>query len=274
MVKLVTSKNIIKTVNAIAQEEAEELAELNMKLGSDFKTLNELKSSLKTADTKDEQTSIDREKRYITYFKDLLNESKYNDLQLVTEDKRIAAINNNEDPNDPFVKERIEEEVETLSNSGMMQYAAKAIKDSLRNSLKEKETVVNAYENGKQLSEKEKADAFKQNLQEGLNDIYKQGKFLGVQPTKEDMINIYKDISKNKHIEHLKANPKDAVEFALFKKYREVIMKNLEKPNFNAGVQSALNELGMSSSEPGKSGGDTSKNSDDGELSFLQRFAK
>jgi len=260
--------------DALAQEDQQELDELNAKLGSDFKTLNELKATYKSTDDKGQEATIGKEKRYIGYFKDLLDENKYSQEQLIRENKRVSAINNDQDPNSQEVEDRIDEEIAVLRDNGTLEYAAQAIRTELRISLKEKEEVVNSFESGQQLTAKEKADAFKQDLQEGLNDIFKQGKFLGVKPTKDDMIGIYKDISKNKHIEHLKANPKDAVEFALFKKYRDVIMKNLSKPNFNAGVQNTLNELGMSSSESGKSGGDTSNNSDSDELSFLQRFAK
>ena len=90
----------------------------------------------------------------------------------------------------------------------------------------------------------------------------------------KEMVEIYKDVSKNKHIEHLKVNPKDAVEFALFKKYGEIIKKNLGKPNYEAGVKNALQELGMSSSQQGTNVTDRNKGSDADDLSFLKRFAK
>lgn len=260
--------------DAIKEEEEAELLELNTKLGTDFKDLNTLKQSLKQTDTNSVNKELEDDKRYIAYYNDILDATKYSGRDLIREDKILDAIRMQKNIKDPEVIAAIDDELDILESNGMLPYAEKAIRAAYEAQLKERVGRVQTAEQSTQLTEKEKAEAHKQNLQESINNVFKQGKFLGVQPTKEDMINIYKDISKNKHIEHLKVNPQDAVEFALFKKYRDVITKNLEKPNFNAGVRTALEELGMSSSQTGKSGQDMSKNSGADELSYLQKFAK
>lgn len=261
--------------DAIAQDEQAELDKLNSELGTDFKTRNELNDALKKTENVEQESQINEERRYIGYFKDLLDVQKYPDEELVREDKRIMAINNKQNPEASDVKEAIDYEVNQLIESGALPYAAKSIRDNLNMSLKDKVKTVNDFEESQKLTAKQQADKYKQDLQEGINSVFKKGKFMGVQPTKDDMIDIYKDISKNKHIEHLKAHPQDAVEFALFKKYREVIMKNLGKPNYEAGVKNTLKELGMSnSSQTDQSGKDISKDSNDGDLTFLQKFAK
>lgn len=260
--------------DAIKEEEAAELLELNKKLGTNFEDLNVLKQSLKSSDNGIVNKEIEDDKRYIAYYNDILNPEKYSAKDLVREDKILDAIRSQKNIKDPEVMAEIDDEIDTLEANGMLSYAEKAIRKAYEAELKERTGRVSNHEQSSKLTEKQKEEERKQNIQESINSIFKQGKFLGVQPTKEDMIDIYKDISKNKHIEHLKANPKDAVEFALYKKYREVILKNLEKPNFNAGVRTTLNELGMSSSETGKSGQDKSTNSAAEELSYLQQFAK
>jgi len=261
--------------DTLAEEEKAELAELNAKLGTDFESMAKLKESLKTEDKKGEEAQIDQERRYINYFKDLLDVRKYNDSALIFEDKKITAINNNENLGDEDVIERIKAEVSLLEDSGMTSYAAKAIRDNLTMHLEKKEAVVNQYDSSRQLSSQQKELKYKEELQAGINEIFKQGKFLNIKPTREDLLDIYKDVSKNKHIEHLKANPKDAVEYALFKRYKDVILKSLEKPDFNAGVKNTLKEFGMSSSEQtGKPANDISKGGNEEELSFLQKFAK
>jgi len=270
-----TEPEPFKFDDVLAAEEAKELAELNAKLGSNFKDRNELDEALKKVEQHDQTNNITEEKKYINYFKDLLNVDKYPDDVLVREDKRLAAVRNKKNLNDPEVQQEIDYEVDKLSESGALSYAAQSIRASLSAELKEKQRVVSDFEQSQQLTAKQKEDNYKKELQEGINDIYKQGKFLGITPTKDDMLEVYKDISKNKHIEHLKAHPKDAVEFALFKKFKEVITKNLGKPNYEAGVKKTLDELGMSnSSQTGTHGNDITKGNDEEELSFLQRFAK
>ena len=261
--------------DALAQEEKAELDELNAKLGTDFETRQELEAMLKKQSSGEQASKIDEDKRYIGYFQDLLNEAKYPDEELVREDKRIMAINNGQNVKDQSIIDAIEYEVTQLTESGALSYAAKSIRDNLNMSLREKLKTVNDFNESQKLSATQKADKAKQDLQSSINSVFKKGKFMGIQPTKDDMIDIYKDISKDKHIEHLKAHPTDAVEFALFKKYREVISKSLGKPNFEAGVKNTLKELGMSnSSQTDTSGKDIAKDSDAGDLSFLQRFAK
>jgi hypothetical protein len=261
--------------DVMAQEEQQELDELNAKMGTDFKSRNELNEALKQVDVADKSSEISEEKRYVNYFTELLDKTKYPDDVLVREDKRIAAANANKNLNDQEVIDQIDYEVSQLTESGALSYAAQSIRDTLTRSRDEKANKIKAFEESKNLSAKEQADKQKRELQEGINDIFKEGSFLGVKPTKQDMLDVYKDISKNKHLEHLKAHPKDAVEFALFKKFRETIKKNLGKPNYETGVKNTLDELGMSnSSQTGTPGNDIANDSDAGDLTFLQRFAK
>lgn len=261
--------------DALAEEEAKELAELNAKMGTDFKSRNELNEALKQIDKKEDNNEINEEKKYIAYFSDLLNVQKYPDDVLVREDKLIAASNAGKNLKDPDVIESIDYEVQQLTDSGALPYAANSIRDTLKRSLNEKQKYVKDFEESQQLTVKQQQDKFKQDLQEGISEVFKQGTFLGVKPTKQDMLDIYRDISKNKHLEHLKAHPKDAVEFALFKKFQEVIKKNLGKPNYEAGVKNTLQELGMSnSSQTGTNGKDIASDNNAGDLTFLQRFAK
>lgn len=269
------SVEAFKFDDTLAEEEKKELAELNAKLGTDFESMAKLKESLKSEEKKGEESDIDLDRRYISFYNDLLNQEKYDDKALIFEDKKIDAIKKNENLADEDVIERIKAEVEIIVESGMTAYAARAIRDNLNMHLKEKLAKVNQYDSSRQLSAQQKEQKYKEDLQAGINEIFKEGKFFNIKPTREDLLEIYKEVSKNKHIEHLKANPKDAVEFALFKRYRDIISKNLAKPDFNAGVKNTLNEFGMSSSEQtGKPANDISKGGNEEELSFLQKFAK
>lgn len=260
--------------DALAAEEQKELDELNARLNTNYKSRAELDAALKGAEQQEQTSEIDKDRKYVNYFTDLLNKEKFPDAALVKEDKIAEAIERGQNPKDPEVMALIDEQVEQLEQSGALEYAAKSIRQTLQGSLKDKQKKIADFETSQQEAQKQTAEKFKADLQESIGEIYKAGKFMGVQPTKEDMIDIYKDVSKNRHIEHLKVNPRDAVEFALFKKYREVISKNLGKPNYEAGVQATLKELGMSSDGQGTEAKDISRGSDQEDLSLLKRFAK
>ena len=261
--------------DALAEEERKELEELNAKMGTDFKSRNELNEALKKVEQHDQTKEIDEERGNVAYIEKLLNPQIYDDEMLIREDQRLKFAGMQKNLNDQDVIDAIETEVSRLMDSGMASLAAQFIRGKLETQLEKRQAKIKSFEESQKLTIEEKQKKFKQELQEGINDIFKQGKFLGVTPTKEDLLDIYKDISKNKHIEHLKAHPKDAVQFALFKKYQNVIEKILAKPNFEAGVKSALQEMGMaSSSQTGQSGSAKPKSGDEEVLTFLQSFAK
>lgn len=235
--------------DAIAQSEKEELEELNNKLDTDYKSLKELKSAYKSADAIDENKSIDEDKTYIKYFESVLDPKQYDDRRIVFEDKKMIAQDAGKDISDPSIIEEINAEVETLEGNGVLNYAAGTIRQTVRTALEQRKEKVLNFETKENASQLQTAAERKESIQESINEIYKGGSFLGITPTKEDMLDIYKDVSSNKHIEHLKSNPKDAVEYALFKRYRSVMEKNLNKPNFNAGVKKTLASIGLTASE-------------------------
>lgn len=257
--------------DALDEAEKVELKELNEKFNTNFESVSDFKDSLKKADNKEEVQQVDENRRYIDYFNTVL---QYKDDQIVLEDKRMLAQSAGKDLNDEEVQEEIEMEMEKLRDGGFLPYAANSIRDTVKNALREKKAVVDGYDNKQKLSKEETELKSKTELQDSLAKVFKEGQYMGVKPTREDMLKIYERVSKGKHINHLKANQQDAVEFELFQMYKAVIAKNLGKPDFNAGVKSTLDEIGMSSSEPGNDGADSTKDSEDGNLTYLQRFAK
>lgn len=259
--------------DAIAEAEKAELEELNAKLGTDYKDLSELKAAYKKEDENAELQQIETEKTYINYFKSVLDPKKYDDRRIVYEDEKMIAQDAGKDITDPQIIEEINTKIDGLEQNGVLQYAANTIRQTVKTALAQKEAIVQAFDDKQKATRQQTAAQRKESLQNSINEVYKAGEFLGITPTKEDMLDIYKDISADKHIDHLKSNPKDAVQFALFKKYQSVIEKNLGKPDYKAGVKDTLEKIGLSGSEQ-TSKGANDQGSDEGEKSYFEQFVK
>ena len=254
---------------ALQESELAELEELNAKLGTDFATLDDLKSSLKSSDRKDDLVKIQGEQDFINYFEAVL---KYDDSKIVYEDERLKAQQSGKNLNDPDVVDEINAKIEQLEAQGVVGYAADTIRAKVETALKEKRKTVTDYYDKEKLTVDQAKIKAKENLQAGVNSVYKQGKFMGIQPTKEDMLSIYQDLSKEKHINHLRANPVDAVQFALFLKYKDTISKFFGKPSFNDGVTKVLKEIGLDPSKQPVAPVNTN-DSEQEDLTYLEKFA-
>lgn len=254
----------------LAEAEKKELRELNEKLNTNFSTLEDLKDSLQKSDVSGKLAEIEKDQNFINYFEEVL---LYNDKKLIFEDERLKAQQKGLDLNNKDVTDAIDLKIENLEEKDVISFAADSIRTKVNIALKDKKEKVSDFNNSQKLSKKEEEDKRKKDIQEGINTVYKQGKFLGIQPSKEDMLKIYQDISRNNHINHLRANPVDAVQFALFLKYKDTISKFFEKPSFNDGVKKVLQEIGIKPSEQTVKPGNTD-DSDKEDLTYLEKFVQ
>jgi len=258
--------------DTLAEAEKAELAELNAKLGTNFEDLKELKEKIKQTDTKEQISEIEEDRDFVAYFQSVM---KYDDKDIVMEDEKLKAQQLGKNIKDPRIMEEIEEKVERLEQNEMLDYAAQAVRNNVQNAIDKRQSKIDAFENSQKQTLEQKEAARKEQLQESINSIYKAGKFLNITPKKEDFVEIYRDLSKGKLIDHLNADPASAVEVALYLKYKNEISKNLGKPGFKAGVKSALETIGMTTTQQtgkGVTKNDRSDNQD--ELSYLDAFAK
>ena len=258
---------------SLAESEKAELEELNQKLGSNFPDLKSLRDAIKSNETKEETNDIEEEQQFISYFESVL---EYSDKDVVIEDaKMLVQQKGVESLKDPEVLERIENEAALLEENGSLPYAARSIRSSINNILDKKRTKINTFQENQKTTIEQQQTEFKEKVQESVNNIYKEGQFLGIKPSKADLLEAYTDVTKNKHIDHLRANPDEAIEYVLFKKYRQEIVKKLGKPGFKAGVKNTLEELGMvGSKQTGKPVITDDKSGAQEELSYFGSFIK
>ena len=258
---------------SLAEAEKAELKELNEKLGTNFEDLKDLREAINQTENKTVVDDIQEDQQFVNYFEAVL---RYGDKDVVMEDKKMLIQQKGvEDLKNPEVQARLDEEVLLLEENGSLEFAARSIRSDIRNILDKKKAKINTFnENQKQTLEQQQK-AFKDKVQESINTIFKAGTFLGIKPSKEDLLNAYTDVTKNKHIDHLRANPNEAVEYVLFKKYKQEIAKKLGKPDFKAGVKNTLENLGMVSSEQtSKAVVTDNKEAEQEKLSYFNQFIK
>lgn len=259
---------------SLAEEEQKELDEFNAKFNTNFAKYDDLKQALKSQDRKEERPQVEQDVMYVNYVADLLNPSLTSERKLLESYEILEAIDEGVDIASASFKERLQDELDAHESNETLGAFAKMARRALAKKIEEKKIIINSFEQKKQLSEQEKTDLYNNKLQQSINDIYKNGKFLAIQPTKDDLLDIYKSVRKQEHIEHMKNNPADAVEFALFKKYKGVISKILERPGYNDGIKKALEEIGMSSSKSPQPTVDNSPNRKTDYSDYLKDFVK
>lgn len=256
--------------SSLESAEKRELAELNRKLGTNFTDLAELKAKLSSGQSKEEINEIQKAERLVEYFNDVL---EYDDKTIVRQDRMIKAKAKGIDISTTDFKDQLEAEIEKMEDNEVLGYAADMLRSQVKIERDQNANKIKAHKDSQKLTEQERKDAFKGKIQKGINDIYKSGTYLGVAVDKEDLLDIYSKIVNNGHIEHLKENPEDAVKFEFFKRNEDLINKVLERPDFQAGIQKALKEMGMDTSGTGKTV-TKDKTSDQEDSSFLQRFVQ
>lgn len=262
----------LKFDDAIANSEKEELEELNAKLGTNYTDLKDLKNALKKDDHVEQNNEIEQERVFINYFKEVLNPKIYNDRRVVFEDKKMALQQEGKDITDPEIIEEINADIDGMEENKVLSYAANSIRGTVRQALAQKEAKVNEFDAQKQATQQQTETQRKEGIQDAINDIYSAGNFMGVKPTKEDMIDVYKEVNKNKDLQHVSSNPKEVVEFVLFKKYRNILDKNLNKGSYKDGVKNTLEKIGLSGSQQTvKQSQETQGNSEE-EKSYFEKF--
>lgn len=253
----------------LADAEKAELLELNSKLGTNFEDLATLKSAINKQDTAEESTDIQKDRDLIGYLDEL---STYSDRKIVEEDLKISLQKEGKDIYSQAVIDEIQEEADKLEDNGTLKYAARTVRDGVTSLRATKKANVDTFDNKQKVTKEQATTKVKEDTQSAINEIFKAGDFMGIKPTREDLLGAYADVTKNKHIDHLRANPREAIEYALFKKYKGEIQKKLGKPDFKAGVKNTLEQLGMEGSQQTGSPGTETKEDSQEKKSYFEKF--
>ena len=221
-----------------------ELEVLNKKLGTDFKTVEDLKKSFNAKDEETEQEKEDAE------YKRLINNvglyDRYigmNNESLIREQLLSEASNAKLDITDSDVIDEIEEKIQGLIDLKTLDSMADTLRSNLQNQKEKTEGSIQKIEDKRNLTEKEISRKNTDDLQNAFTDIFVAGKFLGLDVTKEDIHEAYESVRTNKFFDSVNGNQEMIAKFAMFVKYEKEISKLSNKPTHSDKVKDEFNFL-------------------------------
>ena len=221
-----------------------ELEVLNKKLGTDFKTVEDLKKSFNAKDEETEQQKEDAE------YKRLINNvglyDRYigmNNESLIREQLLSEASNAKLDITDSDVIDEIEEKIQGLIDLKTLDSMADTLRSNLQNQKEKTEGSIQKIEDKRNLTEKEISRKNTDDLQNAFTNIFVAGKFLGLDVTKEDIHEAYESVRTNKFFDSVNGNQEMIAKFAMFVKYEKEISKLSNKPTHSDKVKDEFNFL-------------------------------
>lgn len=231
------------------QEEEEneddvDLKALNEKLGTDFTDLTDLKKALKKEDAEESIETEKTEYRKHTEFAERLNNwiaSK--DEDLVRAQYTAEYANKQKNTSDPDIIAEIEDKIEGLIALGELESKANAIRTNLTSSLNKANADAAAIKNKWEQNDANIAKSNREALQNSLAEIVKSKNFYGVVVPQSVAVEVYKKVKSGDFAKEINSSQKDIAEFALFKHYRDQIIKNASGPTHSDGVKRVIDEI-------------------------------
>lgn len=221
-----------------------DLEDFNKKLGTDFKSADDLKRALKKEDTVDEkaqeQRTFQQNQGNIDRFNGYL---KLDDRELVRLDITAAFVQEKKDVNDPEIIQQIDEKLDALEDLNDIKSRANLIRTNLQSAVN-KYNSENSSLQGKWDAETQKiADNNREQLQNALAGIKQKGEFFGVAVDNDTLKRVYRDITSGRLFDKINSDQGIIAELGLFLEFREQISKNSGGPTYSDGVKAVINQL-------------------------------
>jgi len=221
-----------------------QLESFNRKLGTDFKSVEELKKSFKADD---DQSASDKEAvEYSSLSNKIVLFDKYigMDNETLVKNQLISqASSSKKDINDPDVLEEIEEKIEGLKDLDQLDSFAETLRSNLQTQKDKTQVSIDKIEAKQAETENAISQKNTDDLQNALSDIFVQKEFMGVTVSKKDIQDVYKDITNNKFFEGVNGNQEMIAKFAMFVKYEKEISKIANKPTHSENTKKAFDYL-------------------------------
>lgn len=217
-----------------------ELKELNERLGTDFKDVNELNKLLKKDENAETNLEHEKDVNDLNFLNDVL---KYDDKTLLTEEKIGIARQKGLDVTSEEVLDEINQEIDELFDKGVSKYAADTIRANIYRTTEKLQEKVDKYIKDKELSEKEIRDKRNNEYMTSLQNIYKQKDFYGLKLSKKHIVDAYGKVKNNDIIKKINSNPSLAVELQLILDNKELIAKKAGGKTYSDGINAMAEKL-------------------------------
>lgn len=231
------------------QEEDNEFTEkdlevFNKKLNTNFKSTEELSAYMnkqeQESSQKKEDLELEKANTAIEYYSPIL---KLDDESLMRKQLETIALQNKKDLNDEDVKIEIEEELQALKDSHVLDIKADALRNKLKNLNQSALDSKNKIEDKRAAAVEAEKQTNKEKLQNAFLDIHKSESFFGIDLDKQSISDAYKDVSSGKFMERLNSDKKAQAELALLYKHREEIYKKASGLTYGDGMKAVLDEF-------------------------------
>lgn len=253
-----------------------ELELFNKKLGTDFKTVDDLKKSF---NTQDKENASEKEAAEYKVLENKVNlYDRYigmNNETLIRNQLTSQAIQEKKDVNDPDVVQEIEDKIEGLNDLGQIDSFADTLRSNLQTQKEKTLSAIEKIDNKRVESENIVAKKNIDDLQNALSDIFVQKEFAGVTISKEDIRDVYEDIRTQKFFDRINGNQEMIAKVAMFLKKEEEIQKLGKRPTHSDNTKTAFEVLAGNSQKTRRSitqanGSASSGNANDNLSSWLK----
>lgn len=228
----------------------DELATLNKKLGTDFKSSEELKKSFQKEEAKDEL------QQETTKLQTLTNQVSYIDRFLEMEDEDLVrqqflfdAQQEKKDVNDQDVLDEIDEKIEGMKELKTLASHAKLLRSDLNTHKTNAEKSIKKIESDRAGREEEVKKANVEGLQNAFAEIYEQKTFMGVPIDQEVIKKVYKDIREDNFFKSVNGDHRKIAKLAMMLELEEQIRKRATAPTPSERNKSAFEHLANNGKE-------------------------
>ncbi len=236
----------------------DDLADLNAKLGTDYQTVEELKSFLNKSDAVDETASEETEltsaENQIEFYGPLLDQTITNDETLMRREYEAVARGEGKKLADEDTQYEINDKIQELIDSKQLDLRADKLRGELKTAVLDPALKVKSdVEKSRTERTEAQQKTDKETLQNEFAEIFKSKNFFGIVPEKEKIEEAYKRVTSGDYIQKLQSDKKALARTAMMEAYFDEISKKTSNgSSYSDGVRSVVDEF---KSRPDKSSG-------------------
>ena len=232
--------------NEDQQQDNLSIEQINKQLGTNFKTLDDLKTfqdqkqNTPVVSEKDQQT-YDKNKNAIDYLNSVLS---YDDEKLIRTQETSLAIQRNQGKElNEDQKQEIELKIERFKDNGTESLVAQNIRNQVEKTISSRKNFNEKIDEKKQQAKSQEVAQNRQELQQNFKNFFKEGKFMGVELTQKDIQDSYQSVISGNFSKQLNSDHQLTAKLALMSHLYDKIEKRLSPGSFDDGVKAVMKEV-------------------------------
>jgi type I site-specific restriction-modification system R (restriction) subunit len=227
-----------------AEFKEEELTVLNKKLGTNFKTVDDLKNSLKSQEEESDLQKEENEYKALTNKVGLYDRYiQLSNEELIREQLISEAKGEKRDITDTDVLDEIEEKLQGMIDLNQLDGYANTLRANLNSNKEKAQSSIDKIDNKRIETQNAISKKNTSDLQDAFAEIFTQQEFMGVTVTKEIIQKAYQSVRTNKFFESVNNSQEMIAKLALFAELEKEISKTANRPTHSDNTKSAFQTL-------------------------------